>query len=147
MKALVLGVGSPFGADRLGWLAVEALAPHLGDIADLQATDRPGARLLALMRGRQCVVIIDALWGVAPGSVHFLRREQLAASSLPAVHGFGVADALALADALSELPPRVVLVGIGAGQDDTPPAVDWDSVAEGIRGALATENLADSDYS
>ncbi|MFA5531421.1 MAG: hydrogenase maturation protease [Thiohalomonadaceae bacterium] len=145
MKALVLGVGSPFGADRIGWLAVDALTPHLHGVADLQASDRPGARLLALMRGYECAVIIDALQGAAPGSVHCLRRDQLAASSLQAVHSFGVADALALGEALGELPARVVLIGIGAGEGDVPPPVDWDVLAHLVRSRLSAENPRDSD--
>jgi hydrogenase maturation protease len=137
MKPLVLGVGSPFGADRVGWCAVEALRPRLGDALVFECCDRPGARLLPLMRGRCCVIIIDALLGATPGSLHVLQAADLVRDAGTAVHGFGVADALALAEALGDLPPRLVLIGVGVGAGEALPEVDWDALAAQLTNLLA----------
>ncbi len=148
MKTLVLGVGSPFGADRLGWLAIDALRSRLDGAFDLEACDRPGARLLALMRGRERVVIIDAVMGdIGAGSLHCLRPEQLSSSTAPAVHGFGVAEAVALAGVLGELPPELTLIGIGAGRGDAVPNVDWDALAALVQDQPTGANPPGTDYS
>jgi hydrogenase maturation protease len=121
MNPLVLGIGSPFGTDRLGWLAIDALAS-----AGLERTwpglrllkiDRPGSRLLTLLDGADQALLIDALDG--PGAPGSLRRTEPAELAVDGAglsgHRFGVAEALALARALGDLPPRLVLYAIRAG--------------------------------
>ncbi|MCK9529682.1 MAG: hydrogenase maturation protease [Gammaproteobacteria bacterium] len=137
MKPLVLGVGSPFAADRVGWCAVEALQSRFGDALAFECCDRPGAHLLSFLRGRPCVAIIDALLGVTAGSLHVLQPSDLARDAGTAVHGFGVADALGLAEALGDLPPRLVLIGIGVGAGEVLPEVDWDALAAQLTNLLA----------
>ena len=121
MSTLVLGIGSPFGADRLGWLALDALAsaglersrPGLR----LLKLDRPGSRLLATLDGAEQALLIDALDGPgAPGALRRVDPAELGArGSGLSGHRFGVAEALALARALGALPPRLALFGILAG--------------------------------
>ncbi|MEJ2423814.1 MAG: hydrogenase maturation protease [Candidatus Thiodiazotropha sp.] len=115
----IIGVGSPFGADRLGWEAIDHLQSRAPDGCELIKLDRPGSGLLRYLEGVEQVVIIDAvLQGVAAGEVAMISRETLADSStLTSCHGFGVADALALAQQLGDLPQRIDLIGIGAGED------------------------------
>jgi Ni,Fe-hydrogenase maturation factor len=45
-----------------------------------------------------------------------LQADQLSLLRAPSSHGFGVAEALALASALGQLPPRVDVLTIAAGQ-------------------------------
>jgi len=141
---LILGVGSPFGADRLGWQAVEALArlplaaqfPHL-DIR-FEQSDRPGSRLLALLGQADAALIIDAMRsGLPAGSVRRFSLDELSAESgLMSTHGFGVADALALGRTLGGLPGEIVVVGIEMGDgglaEESPAAL-----VELVRGELA----------
>lgn len=115
----VIGLGSPFGDDRIGWLAVDALNQHralerCSGRVSLMALDRPGAGLLAALRGADAVVLIDGLrTGAPPGSVLRLTGEAWAhASTAMSSHGLGVAAAVRLAAALAELPKDLVLFGV-----------------------------------
>ena len=73
----IIGVGSPFGQDRYGWQAVDALRDsdplqHYPDgLVSLHRCDRPGMDLLNVMRGADGVIIIDAVQSTAvPGTLH-----------------------------------------------------------------------------
>ncbi len=117
----IIGVGSPFGADRLGWEAVDHLQTRTEDGCELIKLDRPGPGLLRYLEGAQQVVIIDAVvQGCAAGEPVLVSLETLAdPAELTSCHGFGVAEALALAQTLGSLPARIDLIGIGAGQNLT----------------------------
>lgn len=123
---LILGVGSPFGADRLGWQAVAALerqplATQFPQFAiRYEQSDRPGSRLLTLLGQADAAIIIDAMHaGLPAGSVRrFSVAELNAESGLMSTHGFGVADALALGRALGGLPEEIVIVGIEMGEGE-----------------------------
>ncbi len=119
----VIGIGSPFGFDRLGWDVVDQLraralgAPALWSGVRLEHNERLGAPLLAQMRGARLVVLVDALQtGAEPGA---LTRLELDAVQLPPTgsssHELGVAETLALGRVLGELPPRVLVIGLEAG--------------------------------
>lgn len=116
----MLGIGSPFGEDSLGWQAIdgliglglpERLASH--EVV-LEKADRPGVLLLEHMRGMDAVFLIDALVGGGePGRLHCLGLDELAQEErLLSGHGLGVAEALALGEALGDLPGQVLVLGI-----------------------------------
>jgi len=141
---LILGVGSPFGADRLGWQALAALAPqpfavqfpHLA--IRYEQSDRPGSRLLTLLGQADAAIIIDAMHsGLPAGSVRRFAVDELSAEcGLMSTHGFGVVDALALGQALGGLRGEVVVVGIEMGEGE----LAEDTLAaliELVRGELA----------
>jgi hydrogenase maturation protease len=117
----IIGIGSPFGDDRLGWAAAEALqrsflagAGELGRIT-ISVLDRPGALLLAEFRWADSVIVLDAVRsGAPPGTCHrFDDTGNLPAAGFPASsHGFGVVAALELARVLGNLPSRLLLRGI-----------------------------------
>ncbi|MGE5242551.1 MAG: hydrogenase maturation protease [Bacteroidota bacterium] len=138
MKVLILGIGSPFGDDCLGWVAVEALqrsaalAATAGSIA-FAALDRPGAMLLAHWRNADNVLLIDAIRsGAVPGALHCPGSGDIAAAGLPASsHGFGVVAALDLGRALGELPGGVFLYGI-----EMDPAHVGPSLSPAVQAAL-----------
>jgi len=116
----IIGVGSPFGDDRLGWVAAESLqrSPVLSVLEPgrivISILDRPGAMLLAHCHNTDHVIVMDAVRsGAVPGTRHRLSVSDLADSRLPATsHGFGVAAALELARVLGNLPDRLLLRGI-----------------------------------
>src|SRR3989304_4927966 len=119
----IVGVGSPFGDDRLGWVAAETLqrssavnALEPGRIV-ISILDRPGAMLLAHWYDADHVIVMDAVRsGAVPGTRHRLSVSDLADSRLPATsHGFGVAAALELARVLGNLPARLLLYGVEMG--------------------------------
>ncbi|MEW8029009.1 MAG: hydrogenase maturation protease [Candidatus Thiodiazotropha sp.] len=115
----ILGIGSPFGADRLAWLAIDHLAGMVWKDCELLKLDRPGSRLVSYFQGVEQVVIIDAVrLSDKPGSVISIDLETMQQLECPtSSHGFGVAEALALAGQLGELPSRLHVVGIQTGED------------------------------
>jgi hydrogenase maturation protease len=122
----------------VGWEVVAALdeelrasAPALGSVRTC-ACDRPGAGLVALLRGAARVVVVDAarLPDCAPGALRWLRVSEAAALAPASSHGFGVAQALGLAQALGELPKEVRLLAIAAQR------FEGDELSEPVRSAL-----------
>ena len=116
-KVRVLGVGSPSGDDQAGWLTVDILwAARLPAAADviIEKLDRPGASLIPLLQDASWVILVDAmLGGGAPGRVsRFDAHDWNGYRHGLSGHGFGVRDALALAQALDCLPPRLDVYGI-----------------------------------
>ena len=129
----VIGVGSPHGDDRVGWLVVAALrATRPPPDWELVALDRPGAALLADLREASQVVLVDAMRsGMTVGRVRVLEPDEYLRRSTGtlAVHGFGVGEALALAMSLGGLPPSLRVVGIEisateAGGEPQPAVLD-----------------------
>ena len=127
-RVLLVGIGSPFGADRLGWQAVSALQSRLSAAAfpcfsfRFEQSDRPGSGLLNLLRECDVALLFDAMIsGAEPGSVRRFAVDELAScSGFLSSHGFGVADALALGRQLQLLPPTLLVYGIEAD-----PALQW----------------------
>jgi len=119
----LIGIGSPFGFDRLGWKVIDCLraracaspAPWSG--VRLEHNQRLGAPLLAQMRGAGLVILVDAVQSDAePGTLARLELDAVQAlRPRPSSHAFGIAETLALGRALGELPPRVLVMGIEAG--------------------------------
>ncbi|NIR59786.1 MAG: hydrogenase maturation protease [Gammaproteobacteria bacterium] len=114
-------MGSPLGVDAVGWHAVEAVrqaSPVLRGCERLEVLvlDRPGAALIEALRGAELVVLVDAMRaGGPPAQVRRLSPDTLATGAFTSSHGIGVAEALALARALGELPPRLAVLGIEVG--------------------------------
>ena len=118
-KLKIIGVGSPFGDDRLGWIAAErlrALPAYLSekDSIDISILDRPGAALISHWQDADAVILIDAVQsGAAPGTLHILSAEDIDENTqLTSSHGFGIASTMALARTLGELPEYFYLCGI-----------------------------------
>lgn len=123
----ILGIGSPFGADQLAWLAVDHLAGLGLENCELLKLDRPGSQLVGYFQDVEQVVIIDAVRiSESPGSVAAIDMEALRqVECMTSSHGFGVAEALALAERLGDLPSRLHVVGIQTGADVARlPAID-----------------------
>ena len=116
----IIGVGSPFGDDRLGWVAAESLqrSPVLSVLEPgrivISILDRPGAMLLALWDEADHVIVMDAVRsGAVPGTRHRLTASDVTDTRIPATsHGFGIVAALQLAQVLENLPDRLLLRGI-----------------------------------
>lgn len=139
----IIGIGSPFGDDRLGWAAVEQLRqrPRFSGlpagVVSIAAIDRPGALLLAEWQAAAHVILIDAVRsGAAAGALHRLEDAALVSSaSLLSSHGFGLAAAIELAQALGNLPPWVVF-GIEMDPAHTGPGLS-DAVQASLPGLVS----------
>jgi hydrogenase maturation protease len=116
----VLGIGSPFGDDRLGWEAAERLRGGDGGcVARVESLDRPGAALIEVWRGARRVLLIDAVRsGAPPGTLHRIGiGDMVGIGDATSSHALGVAATVALARALGALPPELMLYGIEADPD------------------------------
>jgi len=138
----VIGIGSPFGDDAVGWRVIELLRGRLVSGVELLALDRPGPGLVTALEGVEHAVIIDAIRsGGSAGDLHRIAFEALAwAPDSPSSHGFGVAHALRLAAALGSLPPRLEIHTIELGElagDGLSPEVE--TAAQTLAEQLADE--------
>lgn len=118
---LVVAIGNPDrGDDGVGALVATQLAGRLPPGVALVARSGDLLALVEDWRGCDAVVCIDAAAPIeAPGRIH---RIDAGAGELPrgasptSTHGFGLAEALALADMLRSRPPTVIVYAIeGAG--------------------------------
>ncbi len=120
----ILGIGSPFGDDQVGWRVLKMLQQHEkiiachSDLLQLEYCDRPGLRLLDSMQGADSLILIDAVkTDAAIGTLHQFRNEEIECIYLPtSTHGIGIDYALKLGRELQVLPKNTVLFGIEIGE-------------------------------
>jgi len=122
---LLIGIGQSLrGDDAAGLEAVRLWqASYLESTPDVQVEfcELPGLDLLSLLAGTSTAILVDAVVsGAAPGTIHCLDREQLAAfiPGSNSAHGWGVAETLALGSQVDPqaLPGKIILIGIEASQ-------------------------------
>ncbi len=118
----VIGIGSPFGDDRLGWEAAKQLQQQesLQQLPlEIKILDRPGLRLLDEFHPQQTVLLIDAIQTHhCVGHLHCLEKEALFALPSPASsHAIGIAETLKMAEALNMLPEQLLLFAIEISAD------------------------------
>ena len=125
ISILLVGIGQSLrGDDAAGLEAVRLWqASYLENTPEVQVEfcELPGLDLLNLLAGPSTAILVDAVVsGAAPGTVHILDREQLAAF-LPgsnSAHGWGVAETLKIGSLVDPqaLPGKIILIGIEASQ-------------------------------
>lgn len=116
----VIGIGSPFGDDTIGWQAIALLRGHCDRFpiaTEWQILDRPGSGLISLLENAKTVVLIDAMQsGQPPATVQRLQLSNLLTQAdIPCSHSLGVAESLAMAAALKCLPQELLIYGIEMG--------------------------------
>ena len=146
---LVVGIGNPDrGDDALGWMIVRSLRTRVpADVRVVEVDGEASALLAELQQARQAWLVDAARSGTIPGTIH---RLDCSTADLPmppgtvSSHGFGVAEAIALARALDTLPPRCIVYAIEATQftigatPSTAVTLAAHQVAERILAELAT---------
>jgi hydrogenase maturation protease len=114
-RLCIAGVGSAFGADRIGWDAVEAVAANAPPFSAEEVLLRCCApfELPPLLATAEAAILVDALVGdnKARGWL-LLDAAALAPRHELSSHGFGIAQALAVLRALGRLPSPLLLYGI-----------------------------------
>ena len=115
----IIGIGSPFGADRLGWRVAECLGSNQlrsmpGAVWEVLIRDRPGVMLLNDLRGVERAVLIDAMCSNSEiGRVRCLTvDEAITHYGLCSSHGFGLGEALSLGRVLGDLPRELSIFGV-----------------------------------
>lgn len=117
---MVIGVGSPFADDRVGWEVIkrlqrdELLTHFTPETLQLTYCDRPGLSLIHNMSTSDAVFLIDAVYtGAPPGTLHLFTQQKIASIHFPlSSHGVGVAEAIELGGVLGLLPPVLRLYGV-----------------------------------
>ena len=138
LKTRVIGIGSSFGADRLGWDTVQQLEqdPELRilipEVLTFHTLDRSGTTLLNLFKDCEHIILIDA-FSVSNkaesrrGQIIELMAENLEESNIKlSSHSIGIREALVLHRAIGNMPdgnapPEVHIIGLDASDKiDTP---------------------------
>lgn len=118
-SVVVIGIGSPFGADTLGWQVVEQLKSQQSSLSNnirLETCDRPGTLLLDYMKGVSKAILVDAIEGGTSGTITAINKDQLLQQdSMHSSHQLGVAETIALGEKLGLLPDELVLMGVETG--------------------------------
>jgi hydrogenase maturation protease len=119
-RVVVIGAGNRYQRDDAAGLAVaERLRELAPDGVSVLEAEGEGTALIELWRGADAAIIVDAVRAASsPGTLHRLEAHAgpVSAGLFPASsHAVSIADAVELARALGELPPRLVLIGIEAG--------------------------------
>ncbi|GAA0796085.1 hydrogenase maturation protease [Marinobacterium sediminicola] len=112
---LIIGIGSPFGDDQVGWRVIDQLRQMgLPSAIQLLSLDRPGPELIEQMQGGASVTLIDAVISEQHpvGCCLELDPDQLAQLDTCSSHGFGLSNTLALAQQLDQLPTRLRIFGV-----------------------------------
>lgn len=112
MRVSVIGVGTRQGDDAAGLEVAESLARRALPPGTRVATcERPLPDLLDLLAEADAAVLVDAARG-SPDAVRRVERAELLRSPATSSHGFGVAEVIALAEALGRAPRRLELVAV-----------------------------------
>lgn len=128
----VIGIGSPFGNDTLGWRAIASLRQQVGTdllpLAEIEllTADRPGLSLLHLLEGARYVILIDAILDRARhGRILRVDTHQcLLQTDQISSHTLGVVSALVLANKLGMLPEKISMIGLGINEVEATPIPD-----------------------
>lgn len=113
----VLGIGSPHGADRAGWLLAGRLSQHPDPGATVRALSTP-LELLDHLDDCKFLLIVDACrTGSEAGTVIRLSwpDSRIHAHQSLSSHGLGLGESLLLAEQLGKLPEKVVLLCLEVG--------------------------------
>jgi hydrogenase maturation protease len=116
-SVILIGIGNAYRSDDgVGIVVARRLREHVpAGVAILEASGE-GAALLDAWTGAATVILVDAVQsGAPPGTIHRLDANS---GPIPSrffhysTHSFSVAEAVELARALNQLPPRLIVYGI-----------------------------------
>jgi hydrogenase maturation protease len=137
-RVFIVGVGSPFGDDRAGWVAADMLSAsplvtRWAGAVHVSHCDTPASLLLQDYGAADALVVIDAVAsGAPPGTVQRLCGAELGHAGAPwSSHGLHIADVLALGQAMHALPPQVLLYGVELESEERGEALS-ESVARAL---------------
>ncbi|NDJ36804.1 MAG: hydrogenase maturation protease, partial [Chloroflexi bacterium] len=102
----------------VGPAVLGALPAELPGTVDAVDGGTPGLETVLMLQGYDLVVVVDAAeMGLAPGSWRQFERDAIRMQTRDmalrgTLHYAGLAEALALAEALDMLPPRITVFGV-----------------------------------
>ena len=121
-RVYIFGIGSPFGADRIGWLAIDHLRARFADNPGifLVALSQPTNIFIYTFEAADRIIFIDAMIsGRAPGSVELFTAGRLECGA-PCVssHGIDLKTTVDLLIGMSFPADRISVCGIEMISDD-----------------------------
>jgi len=143
----VIGIGSPFGLDCIGWDLIaaleqsEKLQTYLDKQLMLVSLDRPGVNLLRYLEGADCVFIVDAVIddNLVIGEVKSYSIDEIkSVELLQSAHSFGVQEVLSLAQSLGKIPQNIKILGVSVGEKNNK-NIDWSGTISGLAACLESE--------
>jgi hydrogenase maturation protease len=147
---VVIGVGNPDrGDDAVGHLVTHLLRSRIP--ANVRVVEHHGEAtpLLGALESADHAWLVDAAQsGAQPGTIHRIdcaASDRLVPRGSLSSHGFGVAEAIALARVLGTLPPDCIVYAIEASQF-TPGAAPSPAVTRAAH-QVAERILAELSYS
>ena len=141
MRRLIVGIGSPHGADQIGWSVVEQLQKRRRVLAECRNVVKP-VDLLDLLGDFEELIVIDAVQGMSGDLVERWTwpSDQIKDALSSGTHGFGLIQVLELAQELRLLPVCVTIIGVSVENSlsvaSLSPTFD-DSIAKVIKGVEA----------
>lgn len=117
----VIGIGSPYGADRVGWLACDLLQTALQQEQFAWHLCRTPTQLPQLVQDCDGVIIIDALLSEDPVEHVISLTWPVEHNHFPSrcsSHALNVIEALQLASQLDQLPSHTYLLGVSVSKND-----------------------------
>jgi hydrogenase maturation protease len=116
-RVLVIGVGNRYRSDDgAGRVVAGHLQRDCPPDVEVREESGEGAALMDAWKDAGAVILVDAVQsGAAPGTIHRLDATDTPVPSRffhYSTHAFSVAEAVELARALGQLPPRLILYGI-----------------------------------
>ena len=153
INALVIGIGNEYrGDDAVGLIVARRLRSQVPEGVRVFEESGEGAALMEAWRGADFVILIDAVHsGGKPGAIHRIdaRAEEIPGNFFHySTHAFSVAEAVELARALGELPPRLVLYGIEGKRFESGAALSPEveaaagETADRVKAELCTSSLS-----
>lgn len=142
---LVIGVGSPHGDDRAGWLVIDCLKTLSYPPARLLSVDHP-ARLLDLCGEETSLIICDACSDDRKGGTadHFIWEDKTIAYQRPfTAHDLGASEAIQLLRRLSSPCPLIEVWTITGTcwEDNATTGTDVQQAAKRVASAIARKFL------
>lgn len=122
MKNAVIGIGNVLRADDgVGIHVVQRLED---EIPGCEAVDMAtaGIDLLEQMRGREKVVIVDAIvTGSEPGTIHWISTHEMRSPAFSKTHSLNLYGTIMLGQLLypKEMPEKLVILGVEAWDVDS----------------------------
>jgi hydrogenase maturation protease len=116
----VIGIGSPYGDDQLGWKVIDELEQYLPQHlnTDLFRCETPVSDLLPILAQAEFAILIDAIHTNLPiGQICSWSQISLLPQTSISTHGMSLTTLLQLAENLGQAPAHWIVCGIVVNYD------------------------------
>ncbi|WP_353570987.1 hydrogenase maturation protease [Candidatus Albibeggiatoa sp. nov. BB20] len=111
----VIGIGSPYGDDQLGWKVIEVMGKNAcsNQSVNFIRCETPTTDLLSHLKQAEFAILVDAIHADLPiGQVCSWSQLSLLPATSVSSHGISLMTLLQLAENLGQSPNRWIVCGI-----------------------------------